>query len=365
MKFRLAPLALGIALVCTMNTASAEDPPLGSLTMEHFRDTATVADDPVAGTTTIATEKGFVSHKGILRSVSSDEFLKGVINKKTGQKSFQVDASVSYYGRWRTYATANYQAADGPRSLSTLQLGRDIGTCAVGNCLYTEHVAFTVDEALLRQLAAGYVPGNPALWHYKLIPKLGPDYSGELSSAEIAGFLAKIDQATGAAPAVPANTTSPSAALPPNPTLTPSAVKPSAAPPPAAFSPSAAASAPLPNVSAPPPAASAPSAGAFPAGALPNAAGASMKPDLGIAGMAVAATTKQPNRSGVLVTGIVGDSVADKAGIIVGDIVYEFDGRPVSTLSDLAAAMAASPRNSVVAIKVHRGVADTTVTAQF
>ena len=173
MKFRIAPLALGIALVCTTNTVRAEDPPLASLTMEHFRDTATVADDAIAGTTTITTEKGFVSHKGILRSVSSDEFLKGVINKKTGQKSFQVDASVSYYGRWRTYATANYQAADGPRSLSTMQLGRDIGTCAVGNCLYTEHVAFTVDEALLRQLAGGYVPGNPALWHYKLIPKVG------------------------------------------------------------------------------------------------------------------------------------------------------------------------------------------------
>ena len=90
-----------------------------------------------------------------------------------------------------------------------------------------------------------------------------------------------------------------------------------------------------------------------------------MKPDLGIAGMAVAATTKQPNRSGVLVTGIVGDSVADKAGIIVGDILYEFDGRPVSTLSDLASAIAASSRNSIVTIKVHRGIADTTVTAQF
>jgi hypothetical protein len=345
MKFRIAPLALGTALVCTTNTVRAEDPPLASLTMEHFRDTATVADDAIAGTTTITTEKGFVSRKGILRSVSSDEFLKGVINKKTGQKSFQVDASVSYYGRWRTYATANYQGADGPRSLSTMQLGRDIGTCAVGNCLYTEHVAFTVDETLLRQLAAGYVPGNPALWHYKLIPKVGSEYSGELSSAEIAGFLAKIDQSTGAAPAVQAGVTSPSPALP-NATSLPPAVKPSAAPSPAALAPS--------------PAALAPPA----AGALPTAS-ASMKPDLGIAGMAVAATTKHPNRSGVLVTGIVGDSVADKAGIIVGDILYEFDGSPVSTLSDLATAIAASRRDSMVAIKVHRGIADATVTAQF
>jgi hypothetical protein len=361
MKFRIAPLALGIALVCTTNAVRAEDPPLVSLTMEHFRDTATVVDDAVAGTTTITTEKGFVSHKGILRSVSSDEFLKGVINRKTGQKSFQVDASVSYYGRWRTYGTANYQTAGGPRSLSTMQLGRDIGACAVGNCLYTEHIAFSVDEALLRQLAEGYVPGNPALWHYKLIPLVGPDYSGELSSAEIAGFLAKIDQSTGAAPAVQASASGPSAALPPNAISTPPAVKPSPAPPPVAFAPPPVAFAPPPAQLAPPP-----TAGALPAaGVLPSAAGASMKPDLGIAGMAVAATMKQPNRSGVLVTGIVGDSVADKAGIIVGDIVYEFDGRPVSTLSDLAAAMAAAPRNSAVAIKVHRGLADATVTAQF
>jgi hypothetical protein len=346
MKFRLAPLALGIALVCTMNTVRAEDPPLASLPMEHFRDTATVADDPIAGTTTITTEKGYVSHKGILRSVSSDEFLRGVINKKTGQKSFQVDTSISYYGRWRTYGTFTYQALDGPRSSSTMQLGRDIGTCAVGNCLYTEHVAFSVDEALLRQLAAGYVPGNPAIWHYTLIPKLGPDYSGELSSAEIAGFLAKMDQSIGGAPAAAASTAALSPALPPNAAGTPAAVIPTPAPPPTA---------------------GAPPAGAPPvrAGVPATVAGAPMKPDLGIAGMAVAATTRQPNRSGVLVTGIVGESVADKAGIIVGDILFEFDGRPVNTLADLATAMAAIAPHSIVAIKLHRGIADTTVTAQF
>ncbi len=352
MKFNIAPLALGIALVCTMSKARAEDPALASLPMEHFRDTATVADDPVAGTTTITTEKGFVSHKGILRSVSSDEFLKGVIDKKTGQKSFQVDASVSYYGRWRTYGTVDFQAANGARSLSTVQLGRDIGTCAVGNCLFTERVAFTVDEALLRQLAAGYVPGNPAIWHFKLIPKVGPDYSGELSSAEIAGFLARIDQASGAAPAVQANTTSPPAAPLPTTAGTAPAVRPGAAPPAATLAPP-----PPPTTFVPPPAPT-----TF---VPPTAAGASMKPDLGIAGMAVAATTRQPNRSGILVTGIVGDSVADKAGLIVGDILYEFDGRPVNTLSDLATAIAASPRNALVAIKVHRGIADTTVSARF
>jgi hypothetical protein len=343
MKFRIAPLALGIALAFTMNTVRADDPPLPSLTMEHFRDTATVEDDPVGATTTITTEKGFVSRKGILRSVSSDEFLKGVIDKKTGHKSLQIDASIAYYGRWRTYETANYKTVDGPRSLPTTQVRRDIGSCAVGNCLYTEHIAFIVDEALLRQLAAGYVPGRPAVWHYTLIPKLGPDYSGELSSAEIAGFLAKIDDYTGARPVVQAKAPTASAAIQPTLPSAPPAIQPTVPSAPPAIRPSAA---------SPPP-------------IQPNSPSAPVKVDLGIAGMAVAATLKQPNRSGVLVTGIVGDSVADKSGIIVGDIVYEFAGHPINTLTDLAAAMAASAAHSAVVIKLHRGIADATVTAQF
>ena len=335
MKLRIPTCALLVVLGIASNTVFAKDPPLQSLTLEHFRDTATVKDDPHSGTTTVTTENGFVHHSGLLRQVSNDEFLRGVIDTKTGQKSFQVYAWISYNGRWRTYQTANFQAMDGPRSVPAIQVSRDIGDCAAGNCLYTEHVAFAVDEPMLRQIAAGYVPGRPPIWNFKLIAKTGVEYSGGLSSAEIAGFLAKVDELTGAAPAAAAIT----------PAAPPAAAAIATAPPVA-----------MATAPAPPPAAA-----AIPAKIL----GAPLRPDFGIAGIPVAATVTQPYRAGLLISGVTSDSIAEHSGIIVGDIVYEFDGHPIKTPADLQAAVAASRANSAVPIKLYRGTTVTVVTAQF
>jgi len=188
MKNSIAALVPLIALGFAANSANAKDPALLSLTMEHFRDTATVKDDPVDAITTISTENGYAEHTGPMRMVWNDEYLTSAIDKKTGQKSFQVYAWTIYSGRLRSYESVNYQTPTGPKSVPAIQIGKETANCAVGDCLYTERVAFPVDEDLLRQLAAGNVPGKPTIWAYKFIAKTGPDYAGGLSSAEIAGI---------------------------------------------------------------------------------------------------------------------------------------------------------------------------------
>ena len=300
LKSHIAALAPLIVLGFTINTAYANDPSLLSLTMEHFRDTATFKDDPLDAMTTISTENGFVEHKGPMRMVWNDEFLRGVIDKKTGQKSFQVYAWITYSGTWRFYETANYQTTNGPKSVPATQISKEMANCAVGDCTYTERIAFPVDEKLLRQLAAGHVPGKPTIWHYKIIAKTGPDFTGGLSSAEIAGFLAKVDEYTNTLPVVKANATN-----------------------------------------------------------------ASLKLDLGIGGMPVAATREQPNRAGILIIDVSSGSVAQKSGIIIGDILFEFDGHPIKALAELQAAVAACTANSPVTIILYRGTNVMAVTAQF
>jgi len=300
MKNSIAALVPLIALGFAANSANAKDPALLSLTMEHFRDTATVKDDPVDAITTISTENGYAEHTGPMRMVWNDEYLTSAIDKKTGQKSFQVYAWTIYSGRLRSYESVNYQTPAGPKSVPAIQIGKETANCAVGDCLYTERVAFPVDEDLLRQLAAGNVSGKPTIWAYRLTAKSGPDYAGGLSSAEIAGLLAKIDEYTNALPVVKANATS-----------------------------------------------------------------ASLKRDLGISGMPVAATSDQPNRAGILVFGVNSGSVAQKSGIITGDILYEFDGHPVKSLDELEAAVAACAANSTVAIKLYRGINGMAVNARF
>ena len=95
------------------------------------------------------------------------------------------------------------------------------------------------------------------------------------------------------------------------------------------------------------------------------AAAASLKKDFGVGGMAVAASADQVNRAGVLIIAVSGGSIAQKSGIIVGDIVYEFAGRRIGTPAELQAAVAASASNQTVAIKMYRGTTVMTVNAQF
>jgi hypothetical protein len=322
MKPRTAALAPLIALVLAANPASAKDPPLTSLTMEHFRDTATVKQDLASATTTITTEKGFLVHTGPMKMVWNDEYLKGVIDRTTGEKSLQVVVMSIYSGNRRSYQSATFQWTNGPKSSPVIQIRTQREACGTGECTYTDYIAFDVDEAGLRQIAAGYVPGKPSIWAFKIAASGGPDFSGRLSSAEIAGFLAKLDGPSSAPlPAAKSN-----AAL----------VKENAA---------------LIKENA--------------ELVKEKTAAVSLKHDLGISGIAVAATSDQPNRAGVLVSAVNSGSVAQKAGLIVGDILYEVGGHPIRELADLEAAVAASAADSPLVIKLYRGTSKMSLNAKF
>jgi hypothetical protein len=173
----------------------AKDPPLLSLTMEHFRDTATLKDDALDTTATITTEPGLIDRGTFFRPASYDEFFRVLIDKRTGVRIFEVYEWITYSGDgWRFYETANYQTPTGPASSPVIKIASNVVGCtATLGCTYTEHVAFTVDEGLLRQLAAGYAPGHNDIWLYKFVAKNGTQFEDGFTAAEIAGVLAKAD----------------------------------------------------------------------------------------------------------------------------------------------------------------------------
>lgn len=271
-----------------------------SLGMEHFRDTASVAEDPAAGVTTISTERGFVDYSGPMRMVWHQEFLSAAIDDKTARKSFQIDVSTTYSGARRAYLSANLEGMGGPKAAMPTLVKTQSANCQVGECMYTDHLVIPVEEALLRHLAAAYVPGSATLLTFTLTAKKGAAYHGELSNAEVAGLLAKVDGYS-AAPQAPA---------------------------------------------APPP--------------------APRRLDFGISGIAVSPSATLPNRAGVLVSAVSGDSVAQQAGIITGDIIYQIDDRPTRSLADLEdAAAAAGSAHSTAKIRLFRGLKDLTLKARF
>ena len=291
--------AFGFLLAAAaIDAAHAKDPGPLSLPAEHFRATATVKEASDGGPTIISTENGYSEHTGPFRMVWNDEYLQATIDRKSGERSFAVSAWVIYNGRLRSYDSAEYAQSAGERLVPTLRVGRQVTHCEVGDCTYTEWVSFPVDEALLRQLSAHSV-GKPEMWRFRLIPKSGPAYEGGVSTAEIAGLLARADEYTASGPLVTAT------------------------------------------------------------------ARAALVRNLGIGGIPVEASPDLPQRAGVLVTGVTRDSVAHRAGLIVGDIVYEFDGRPIKQMQDLDAAVAACSPDSAVKIGIFRGKEPTAVTARF
>ena len=294
--YAAAALAAGILIAYS---ATAKDPELLSLGAEHFTQTASVTEEPHA--TRITTERGYVERSGLMGEVWHDEFLAARIDHDSGRVSYEMDVSFTYRGTARSYQTAEFRGLQQLETVPVKVLKRQTINCPTGECTYTETLAVAIDEAVLRHIAQGYVPGKPELWRFRILAKGGPDYRGALSNAEVAGLLAKVD----------------------NYVQNPTAAQ---APPPP-----------------PPPA----------------------RLQFGISGLPVAPSAEAPNRAGVLVVSVSPGSIAQQAGIITGDIIYEFEGHLIRSPNDLQAAVAASGTRPLARIKLYRGTEAKTLEAHF
>lgn len=299
----VSALTGALLLMLVAGGAVASETAVLKLTMEHFRDTAGVTTDPATATTTVTTESGYVERSGPLRMVWNDEFLQAMIDG-SGRQSYRVVVVMIYKGEPRAYTTANFMMPDGPHAVPVTVVHRSVQLCATGDCTYTDQLTFAVERAGLERLA-GSAGATPTLWRFTVHTRHGPAYDGVLSTAEIAGLLAKLDK-------VARNLNAQAPLLSPSP-------EPRSSP----------------------------------------------QHDLGITGIAVAATAEQPQRGGILIADVKPGSVAQRAGLIVGDILYEYAGHPLSNLADLEAAVAATGAVKSVPLKVFRGTSSMEIQASF
>ena len=72
-----------------------------------------------------------------------------------------------------------------------------------------------------------------------------------------------------------------------------------------------------------------------------------------------------PDNDGAGIFSVTQRSVADRAGMKFGDIVYEFAGKPVASAAQLRAAIDEVPAGQQPVIKLRRNGKDTVLTAHF
>lgn len=195
-----------LALVIAVPSTAAEKPKkipkqmqkLLDMTPDQFAACASVSDDSLDVVAKISTEPCFRETRGLLKIVWNDNFLRAHIDKKTGKATFQVYQYIGYEGDWRFYQTVNYETPDGPRSEPVTEIARDVVGCSGSRygagCTLSEHVAFSVDEDLLRTIASKWQPGVAAGWRFKFGAKAAQDWQDGMSTAEVAGLLQVVDR---------------------------------------------------------------------------------------------------------------------------------------------------------------------------
>ena len=168
----------------------------------HFKKSISIKDDALETNATISTYNGYrIEYRFPLVPVRDpyDSYLRGFINKKTGEKLCQVYTSINYRDTgWRMYRGVNYETPAGPEYAVLTIIDRtvncDVPSYSYGMCEYSEDMGFNVNLSLLRKLALNYDPSNNTFWRFKQKSHKGPDQLFEIPLSEIAAFIEVMDE---------------------------------------------------------------------------------------------------------------------------------------------------------------------------
>lgn len=196
----LTVLAMVLLLAGCFPSPQSELARLRALSDTHFRNTVTVQDDALDLVAVFTTANGFQfnvkPHDGI---ISADEFLRAIVNKQNGGRTFQLYLTINYpFDGWRLYNAASYETPNGPRQAQVLLVNRSKDCARISGggrqCFYTEEAVFAIDESLVRALADRYGSGDPIeqSWHYKFTARSGDQFSGFVVPAEAKGLLERM-----------------------------------------------------------------------------------------------------------------------------------------------------------------------------
>lgn len=190
-------LLLAVALLSSCATTQRQLEEALSLDVDHFKQTMHVKDDPMEVSATFSTHKGFQAKHGLLGVVWSDSFLRGFVDKRTGEKTFQVYVVLRHTtNQWALPYQANYGR---PLRTSPVQRVSSNVDCSAkdlyGSCRYEEHAVFTVEEAELRRVQRDATPEDfkSKGWLFKVKNRSGQDYDDGILLPEVIALLEAMD----------------------------------------------------------------------------------------------------------------------------------------------------------------------------
>ena len=184
-------------LLLTLLTGCSSQPkgpvlPPSNLGADHFKKTAVETTKNSQGNVEFNTEKGFEEPH-----TSNAEFhavyLLASLNRTTGKVGYGVDV-MNATKRARKMAIVNYESPEGWMEQKIKVVNGRRHCSEEDNCWNFESVSIPLSEQLVKQYAKRYVPGQMQTWKYKILPS----EQGEIALAEMAGLVARVEEAKAA-----------------------------------------------------------------------------------------------------------------------------------------------------------------------
>ena len=196
--------ALAAAALPALAQAEARHPKsLLAMTPDAFHAATIVQDDPLEHHATLSTHKAHREGWGLFQVDGHDNHLRAIVDKRSGATRYEVRTKVRYYGTQRAYGSAHFATAAGLQTMP-VTLERDgHDPCATNdnnnnfNCALTKTLAFEIDEAAVRSIAAH----DQQSWAFKLKDDAGEDIRTGIVPAEAAGLLKAVDMFRAGLPA--------------------------------------------------------------------------------------------------------------------------------------------------------------------
>lgn len=167
------------------------------LSKESIKPLINVKDDPLEAVVTFDTKNVFQQRHGLANVVWNDFFLRGFIDKTTGDRVVQVYAALEHVsGSWLFPYQVNYGKP--LTSEPVTKISSDVDCSAKDlwrSCKYNEHVGFTIKQEEVDRLKS-VIKNDPTnlFWVFKLKTNSGIDVSDGITKFEFAALFERMDE---------------------------------------------------------------------------------------------------------------------------------------------------------------------------
>ena len=183
--------AMMLAAIACLNVGSAalakEEP--APFTAEEIAAKIAITNDPLDQSVEVSSYNVVRErNQGSIDNV----FLRGFVNKKTKQATYQVYQNTSSGRGWDFFSSASYEDIDGPTLVEVDRVGSDTACLRSLGCRTYEDIVFSVSLETLQWVIGD---ADRDEWYFKIAGKSGKVINQTLSVREIRGFLMKMNEA--------------------------------------------------------------------------------------------------------------------------------------------------------------------------